>query len=149
MTDTYYMSQLRHQFKTCCRNIIAGKPFASIILKGGKNKPENTVALHQAISQFQKNEKNVSKPGWKIEWTEWNSKKLGKQKWPNRILVDTEEDFLFLLKKEGEIKQFKLLVHQLLHWRTAIQDYLIEHPQVVLQYEEDWEGICGVVDYLG
>ena len=148
MIDAYYTSQLEQQYKTYCRNIIAGKPFVQITLRGGKNKPENTVALHQLISQFQKHEKNASTPGWSIDWAEWNSKKLGKQKWPRLITVDTEEDYLFLLNKEKEIKQFKLLVQELLHWRIAIQDFLIAHPQTVMQYQNDWEGIRRVVDYL-
>ncbi len=148
MIDNLYLAQLEKFYKAYCRNCIAGQPFAPLVLRGGKNKPPTTAELHQLVHQFQQYEKKDSGNGWKIEWSDWSSKKLGNQKWPSSITVESEEDYIFLLKKENEIRLFKSQLQTLLGWRPVIKDFLISDPFSVLQYKNDWDGICSVIDYI-
>lgn len=104
--------------------------------------------LHQAIRLFQEHEKKEIGKGWTIEWAEWSSKKLGKQKWPSSIIVESEEDYLFLTKKTNEVENFKQQLIKLLSWRNEIQVFLLNRPQLVLQLQPDWDKICVVTDYL-
>jgi hypothetical protein len=125
-----------------------GEPYLPVVLWGGKNKPVNTVELYRQIREFQKNEKSVTGQGWEIEWDEWKSNKFGKQKWPSRITVPTEADFLFLIDKEKEVIQFKNSLLQLLTWNEGIRKWLLIRPLAVLELQQAWKGICAVTQYL-
>ncbi|MFT4019719.1 MAG: DUF3322 domain-containing protein [Agriterribacter sp.] len=116
MIEAYYQQLIKY-YKGYLRDIISGKPFSVVMLRGEKNKPTTTVDLHKAIALFQKNEKTAQRKGWTIAWEDWSSKKLGKQKWVSTIIVDTEEDYLDLLQKEEEAAAFKSQLQILLDWR--------------------------------
>lgn len=143
-----YQQQLLRYYKGYLKDVISGKPFSVIVLRGEKNKPTTTIDLHKAISLFQKNEKSTERKGWKIEWEDWRSKKLGKQKWASKIIVETEEDYLHLLKKEEEIFEFKQQLQNLLQWQPAIQSFLLDKPERILHYKDIWSDIQKVADYL-
>jgi hypothetical protein len=54
-----YFSQLDKQYKQYLQNLVFGKIFEAIVLRGGKNKPATSVELHKQIALFQKNEKKM------------------------------------------------------------------------------------------
>jgi len=134
-----YRKQLEHCYKSYLKDIVLGRPFDPVILRGQKNKPANTVDLYKAVSMFQQYEKPENGYGWKIEWEDWSSKKLGRQKWVSRVTVATEEDYLFLLKKEKEADAFKAQLKFLLDWQPSLQSFLAEKPERVLRYQEVWK----------
>ena len=148
MTGHIYITQLEKYYSSYLKGIIHGLPFQPIVLRGGKSKPDTTVALHEQIRIFQAFEKKENIKGWTIEWEEWISKKLGRQQWPAAITVNTEEDLLFLLKKEKEALAFNEQLKLLLQWRPAIKDWLVNKPALVLELGSSWAGIFAVVDYL-
>lgn len=148
MIDKGYIQQLEKRYPQYLIDWILGAPFSPISLRGGKNKPGNSAALYNAIDSFQKYEKREGSLGWHIEWELWHSSKLGNQKWPTSILVNTEEDYLFLVGKQKEAVLFKRLASQLLGWKVELKGWLVESPQKVLEYKAHWESICAVVDYL-
>ncbi|MBX2923552.1 MAG: hypothetical protein KF746_15225 [Chitinophagaceae bacterium] len=143
-----YQQQLVRYYKGYLRDIISGKPFSVVVLRGEKNKPATTVELHRAIALFRQNEKTAQRRGWTIEWEDWSSKKLGKQKWVSKIIVDTEEDYLHLLKKEDEAAVFKHQLQILLDWQPAIQSFLMDKPERVLDLKTVWDDLQKVVDHL-
>jgi hypothetical protein len=148
MTGHIFITQLEKYYSFYLKGVILGLPFQPIVLRGGKNKPDTTVTLHEQIRIFQAFEKKENKKGWTIEWEEWVSKKLGRQQWPAVITVNTADDFLFLLKKEKEALAFNEQLKLLLQWRPAIKDWLANKPALVLDLSSSWPGICAVVDYL-
>lgn len=148
MTDRFFIEQLEKRYNDYLRGLIINEPFVPIILRGGKNKPESTLELHEAVSLFQRHEKRDGNLGWRIEWQNWISKKLGRQQWPLAIYVETEDDYLFLINKEKEAESFKKQLTWLLEWNPSIKQSLYSRPSAVLEYKQDWEGICAVVDYV-
>lgn len=143
-----YQQQLAKYYKGYLRDIISGKPFSAVVLRGEKNKPATTVELHKAIALFRQNEKTAQRRGWTIAWEDWSSKKLGKQKWVSTIIVDTEEDYLHLLQKEEEAAAFKHQLQILLNWQSAIQSFLMDKPERVLDLKAVWSDLQKVVDHL-
>lgn len=73
---------------------------------------------------------------------------MGRQQWPTAVRVETEEDYLFLIRKEKEVIQFKSKLSQLLQWNCDITEILSKNPFLVLQLQNSWDGICAVVDFL-
>ncbi len=148
MNSVNFIQQLEKKYADFLKNRICEKQFEQIILRGGKNKPNNSIDLHNAIKVFLKFEKSENKKGWDIEWEEWVSKKIGKQRWPAKVIVNTAEDFLFLIQKEKEIIIFDRILSDLKKWRPGITDWLVKCPELLLRHIENWAGLCAVVDYL-
>lgn len=148
MIEQLFIGQLEKLYIPYLKNVVLGHPFEPIVLRGGKTKPATTAELHQLTKIFQANEKMLHNKGWLIEWEEWTSKKLGRQQWPATIKIVTEDDYLHLIGKEKEVGRFKDQLRQLLNWKPPIRNWLAGKPQLVLQLQEIWPGICSVVDYL-
>lgn len=148
MIEKIYLSQLDKHYKEHLRRVISGSDFEPFILRGGKDKPETSVQLHKMIIEFQNKEKSDNKPGWEIEWENWSSKKLGKQKWPSKIVVSSEIDLLFLANKELHCGSFKGIVSKLLKWKPEIKQFIYRKPDLVSEFEKQWDGIISVVDHL-
>lgn len=146
--EEFYLSQLQKYYHSFLSNLIQGKEFEVIKLWGGKKKPTSTKQLHELIASFQLYEKNPGKLGWVIEWEIWRSRLVGVQQWPTTIIVNSEADFLFLLKKEEEVTIFRKVAQQILNWNPSIRPWLVARPQKVLELEKEWGGICAVVDYI-
>lgn len=148
MIDKLYIDQLKKQYSIYLRNLILHVPFYPIRLRGGLKKASTISELHKAIASFLLREKKNGQPGWLIEWEEWNSRKLGSQRWPRAIIIESEEDYIYLLSVSEEIRKFKQLVNILLQWNGEIRLWLAERPGKVLDHYSSWKGICAVVDYL-
>lgn len=149
MIDEKFIASLRKLYATTyLQGVIMDLPFEVIRLKGGKNKPESTRDLYQGIEAFQRHEKRDGRKGWQIEWEEWSSRKLGKQQWPSDIIVSTEEDFLFLIHKEDEVKLFKAQLQLMLAWNDNVRAWLYDKPLRVFAVHQQWQGIRAVVDYV-
>ena len=143
-----YMAQLEKSYKRYLEDLVAGKDFEPILLRGGKGKPSTAIELHQQVALFQKNEKRDKTPGWTIEWQDWFSKKLGNQSWPSQITVSTEEDLLFLTDKSKHAAEFKKILNTLLEWTPAIQPLLQKYPNLVHEHKDDWNTLMAVTSYL-
>jgi hypothetical protein len=143
-----YFSQLEKQYKLYLQNLVLGKAFEPIVLRGGKNKPATSVDLHKQIALFQKNEKKHGEHGWTITWQDWSSKKLGNQKWPSQITVSTEQDLLFLLGKEKHSETFKELLASLIEWNPGLRSLIHQRPEMIHDHKDDWKILQAVTDYL-
>jgi hypothetical protein len=148
MIETQYFLQLEKVYPAFLSGIIRGDGFAPVTLRGGKNKPTTPAELHNAIAAFLRHEKKADQSGWEISWERWQSKTLGLQEWPSSVVVGSEADFVYLLKKEKEVALFRAVVKELLCWNPAIRTWLAERPQRVQALKDEWKGICTVVDYL-
>ncbi len=145
-----YIQQLLNKYQAYLKTIIAQQPFETIVLRGGKTMPTNYAELSKGIDAFKKFEKTTTTLGWNIEWTT-ASKKLslgGSQIWPKTITVDTEADFLFLIKKETEVILFKKIVANLLIWKPNLQEWLLLKHTFILGKKDYWVQIRLVVDFI-
>ena len=75
-----FQHQLSNAYNQYLSNYILGTPYNKVILRGGKQRPATTAALHEAVRYYQSLEKTTDRKGWTIEWESWKSKKLGTQK---------------------------------------------------------------------
>jgi hypothetical protein len=143
-----FQQQLERWYKAYLEAVIMDRPFSVIVLRGEKNKPRSTADLQKAVFMFQQHEKNGQRRGWKIEWIDWSSRIVGKQKWISRVIVETEEDFLYLLQKEKESAEFKDQLQVLLKWQPGIRNFLAQNPGRILNLKGVWNDLQKVVDYL-
>lgn len=143
-----YIQQLQKKYTHVLKDIVLKRPFTPIVLRGGKIKPANTRDLFASVELFQQFEKKDHEPGWHIEWKEWESRRLGKQLWPEQISVNSLEDFLFLIDKKEEVQQFEETLTMLISWKPVLTEWLSEKPDLLLQRDYSWPDIMQVTDFL-
>ena len=148
MIESVYISQLEKRWPNVMKDMVAGNEYSPIVLRGGKDWPEDTKELFDRVELFKKHEKGPNPLGWRIEWKTRKSRRFGVQTWPEVITVETEEDYLYLTGKEDIASRFKAQISMLLAWRPQMQDFLFQKPELVLSLGEAWTGIRAVVDYL-
>lgn len=142
-----YLKQLERQYNAFLRNIILGQPFNVIILRGGKNEiPDNFKLFQDRIEDFKQYDKQTEGLGWSIEWK--NINKFNKQIWPDKITIDTEEDFLHLLKKKNEVALFRSLLDDLINRKPELVNWFALKPSIILELKDKWKDLLAVIDYL-
>lgn len=147
MTDIF-KNQLYKAYDMYLRSYILGRPFERIVLRGGKQRPDSTISLHESIRFLNSLEKKEGKLGWTIEWETWKSKKLGNQQWPVSICVQKPEDLLYLIDKQNEFVLFSKTVSAILNKKPELRDWLSASPELVLNYRDHWFSIFSVIDFL-
>jgi hypothetical protein len=148
MNDAFFIQQLENKYPDFLRSIIRGEPFVPIQLRGGKQKPATTDELHKSVKLFRQHERREEKPGWTIEWKPWNTKKFGRQIWPESIILFREEDYLLLLNRDVEVSTFRAILGRLLTWNPFVREWLAENPLSLLKHRNNWDSICTTIDYL-
>jgi hypothetical protein len=146
--EEHYLHQLNRKYSSYLSHLIQGLPFEPIRLLGGKVRPSTTKELEEGVRSFTRFEKTADRPGWDVSWETWTSKKLGAQQWPSEVRVNTEADLLHLLRKEKEVARFHAVLHRLKNWNPQVLPWLAAQPQRVLELQEDWSGLCAVMDYF-
>ena len=143
-----FQNQLSNAYYQYLSNYILGNPYHKLKLRGGKQRPVTTAALHEAVRYYQSLEKTADRKGWTIEWESWKSKKLGIQQWPAAISIDSPEDLLYLTEKQQEFDEFTKTLRFILQQKPVLSKWLAEKPERVLEYKEEWPGLFAVVDFL-
>lgn len=143
-----YRQQLERCYKAYLKDTVSGLPFTPIILRGEKSKPATMADLQKNVALFLQYEKSESRGGWRIEWMDWSSKIVGRQKWVARVTVETEKDLLQLLQRHQETAAFKEQLQALLTWAPGIRAFLAAKPELILAYKTIWCDLQKVVDYL-
>ena len=142
-----YLKYLLKQYNGYLRSIVLEQAFEPVPVAIGPL-PQTTRELYQRIEAFQQYEKKEGGNGWVIEWKDWSSKKLGKQRWPEKITVSTEGDLFFLLNKQEEVNTFRQQLQLMIDWNGNIRSWLAAQPRRVLDWKNSWPGISAVLEYL-
>lgn len=131
------------------RSIINGNPFFPLHIPADKKAPADFALRHKALEALISNSKDRTGFGYSLEYRKVVTRKHGEQDEVEAVHFSTEEDYLRFLNKVTQVEEFKAALVQLLDWRPAIKDWLLQQqPDILLQYQTSWKGICGVVDYL-
>lgn len=107
----------------------------------------NLSAYNQAIQQLQNSSKEFRKNSYKITWEERIFDKIGKQKVPDKILIDSLDDYLWITGKEKEYEIFirnNSLINQEL---PLLQDWILVNPIRLIEHDT-WNDTLKVCKYF-
>lgn len=74
--------------------------------------------------------------------------KLGQQSLPKRISIETEKDYLKLIKKEQEFLRFKADVEIVRREVPELNQWLCQNPLLVVENSESWHELLKVCQYF-
>ncbi len=100
------------------------------------------------INQLLEQSKEKLGYGYTVILKSIKTKKLGEQLIPDQILIETESDYLKLLKKEKEVKQFKQDLQLIITELPQLKDWLINNPLEVVKYAQKWHDLLKVCHYF-
>lgn len=100
------------------------------------------------INQLLEQSKEKLGYGYTVILKSTKTRKLGEQLVPEKILIETESDYLKLLKKEKEVKQFQQDIPLILSELSQLKDWLINNPLEVIKYAQEWHNLLKVCHYF-
>lgn len=101
-----------------------------------------------SIHQLREGSKERLGFGYTVQWQEVNSRTLGRNKLPARILFETREDYLRFIGKEKEFTAFANAVRRLRAEFPQLECWVRRNVQRVIDVATELEGILHVVGFL-
>jgi hypothetical protein len=110
--------------------------------------------LIERLSEYQKslallrnNAKSSNQWGYSLIETERNFEKIGTQKVPDKIIIETLDDYLKLTRKKTEyqtfLKNYDLIIKEL----PLLKEWVVLHPQKLIEHDT-WTDILKVCKYF-
>src|SRR5262245_14483114 len=110
--------------------------------------PGNLAAAIEAVSRLREESKEVVGFGYAVEWREVNSRRLGRNKLPARILFETRDDYLRFIRKREGFAAFADAVTRLRGEFPALEAWIRCNVQKVIDIAPDLEGMLAVVRFF-
>lgn len=112
--------------------------FPMEILRIGKVKTKdiltNLLIYKEEINQLQKQSKQAKGRGYSIIWEEKVFDKIGKNVVPDRIYIESLEDYLFLTGNEKDYEKFKFHTNIILSSLPQLADWIAINPVKVTEH---------------
>lgn len=107
----------------------------------------NLIQHKDEIKALKANSKENTERGYSIEYKEKNFTKIGQDIVPDRIVIESLEDYLFITKREKEYNYFSDQVHLILSSIPALKEWIIKNTQLVLEHPH-WPEAIRVCNYF-
>lgn len=118
----------------------------------GKVKPGETIhnfdQIQQEISALRKHSKENVGHGYSVTWNESNNRKTGRNQLPSGISIDSLEDYLKLLRKDGDFKRFKNWSLLIITEFPELREWILRNPEEVIGCSDDWTDVLKVCRYF-
>ena len=117
------------------------------------NKPKSTADFDK-LQEFSKslleNSKSQLGFGYSVTKSETTTRLYGKQTLPDKILFETQSDYLEFLGKKEEVKVFALIVKNLIDNFPVLKEWSFKSPQKIISRlsEDEWNNIIIVCRYF-
>jgi hypothetical protein len=108
----------------------------------------DVAAAISSVSRLRDGSKEVVGYGYTIEWREVNSRKLGRNKFPSRILFETREDYLRYIAKQRAFASFTEAVSQLRATFPVLESWIRANTLSVVEAAPELEGLIHVVQFF-
>lgn len=109
---------------------------------------KNLVDLRQQIADLRQRSKENTGQGYTLEWQTTNRRDMGKQTIPRRVVIETLDDYLAVVRKRTEYRQFVADVERIRRQFPQLENWLSTHPQVVIENSGHWDDLLKVCDYF-
>lgn len=110
--------------------------------------PKEYIALREAVTQLIDKSKSSLGFGYTLELENRKTQKYGLQSLPKRIIIDSEKDYLKLIKKEKEVLNFQRNVALIRGKVPELIFWLVHNPLQVIEYSDRWDDLLKVCQYF-
>lgn len=129
------------------KSIIAEEIFFPIEFSVGAL-PKDYPTLSKSVNQLIEQSKQFLNYGYSLTLERRNTRKYGPQSLPTRIAIETESDYLRLIQKTVEVKQFRSDLVLIRTQVPALETWLCQKPLQVIKHSESWNDLIQVCLYF-
>ena len=147
MTPDEILKRAERKFYGILRDWLSGETFSCIEFPVGTLSPDLTDRRHE-IDLLHSQSKAVSGTGYTLEYETHQSRTLGKQTTPSRVIIAELADYLALIRKRTVFDHFVADVRKLRQAFPQLEDWLRARPQDVIEQHGEWDGLITVCDYF-
>jgi hypothetical protein len=137
-----------HLYPAFLRAWLQGERFFPKTVPCCKRPDEDLAAAVASVHRLGEESKSVRGYGYSMRWTEVNSRIYGKNLFPTRIALETEEDFLQYVGKQREFAGFAEAVGRIRSRYPELESWIRSHVQLLIESADEVEGLLRVVDCL-
>lgn len=109
--------------------------------------PESPTAIN-AVRELRDASKEVVGFGYTVEWREISSRRFGRNLFPSRIVIETQEDFLRLTGRAQDFGRFQEAVATIRTRHTVLGDWIQSNIAALTELAPEVKGLLEVVDVL-
>lgn len=110
--------------------------------------PTDYLELRQGARDLQAQSKEQCGFGYTLEYQVQQKRFSGPQTLPVQVVIETEQDFLQLIKKEIEFAEFHQDVALIRTWLPRLEAWMRRYPQRVIEQHDIWIGLLAVCQYF-
>lgn len=136
-----------YRYTTFLRSVVTGEPFFPLEFPIG-SRPKDYPTLQKAVNQLIENSKQRLGYGYHLELESRRTQKYGVQSLPQRVSIDSEEDYIKIIKKETIVEQFKADIQLIRTGMPELEAWLSEHPRKVVENSDRWPDLLNVCHYF-
>ncbi len=110
--------------------------------------PADYVELRNAVRELQAQSREQRGFGYTIQYQVQQTRRMGTQTLPMRVLIETEQDFLRLLDKVDEFHRFQQDVELIRAQLPQLEAWMQQYPQKVIAQHGLWGDLLAVCSYF-
>lgn len=128
---------------------LVGEPFFPCVIRGNRtlsaNDPSGSIS---AVQSLRAHSKAVTGEGYTVEWVERASRGHGRNAFPQRIIIETEADFLGLIGKQSDFNRFSEAVGILRAELPELKQWIASHVTKLTEIADSAQGLVSVLKYF-
>lgn len=109
--------------------------------------PDSATAIN-TVRALRDASKEVVGYGYTVEWREINSRRFGRNLFPVRIIIETQDDFLRLAGRAKDFRRFQEAVNTIRARHTVLEGWIRSHVAALTDLTPEVCGLLEVVDVL-
>ena len=113
-----------------------------------RNPGDDLLSAIRAVRRLRDGSREVLGYGYNVEWREVNSRKFGRNLFPERITFQTQEDLLRFVSKQREFARFATAASRLRCEFPVLGTWLRSNIREFIGAAEELDGLLGVLRYL-
>jgi hypothetical protein len=141
------LQKSKQKYPSLLSSIVTGVDFFPITFSIG-SLPKEYNDLKDAINKLNDKSKDVLGYGYTVQTEVRTIRAYGKKTLPKLVTIDTEQDYLRLLERTKEVRQFRLDVELIRQSIPELFDWIYNNPQKVIEYSDRWQDLLKVCQYF-
>ncbi len=137
----------KRNYKRFLITTVTGESFFPFNLPVGAL-PKDFIVLKKAVADLIDNSKETIGYGYQLVLRQRKTRSYGEQSLPKEIFVETELDFLKLIKKEKEVSTFKSNAALIQDSGLLLRTWICDNPLKIVDNAGDWENLLKVCHYF-
>jgi hypothetical protein len=127
---------------------LRGNLFFPKSIPGRKQPDEDLGRAITSVQRLRRGSKEILGYGYVVKWTEINSRRYGRNLFPERIVFETQSDFLRYLGKEHEFAAFAEAVGRIRSHYHELESWVRSNRALLMEVCGEVDGLLYIIEYL-